>query len=201
MGGVISNPGEKMTDLIMMLKTAAAAVGLDRPPVNRITFPMIRQSGKSPKLRIKAAESRHMLPCIVYIMQHYFKMDSPHKQLRYNCIKAISDMYTHMRRSAEEFDGSEVARLGRKHLLLYVELGKETLGNLAHQGNGWVSWRWYPKHHLFSHCVEDQVRTSGSPAENWCCQDESAIGECVAVAENCHAATLHRLVIEKHRID
>ena len=78
--------------------------------------------------------------------------------------------------------------------------GKEGLRNRAHHKDGWVWYRWYPKHHLFSHCIEDQILTSGSPSENWCYADESAIGECVALAEKCHAGTIHRLVILKRRI-
>ena len=41
----------------------------------------------------------------------------------------------------------------------------------------------------------------GSPAANWCYQDEGAIGECVLVAESCHSNTLHRLIMQKSRID
>ena len=94
--------------------------------------------GKSPKLKIKAAESRYMLPCMVHILENYIPQDTPHKVLRYQCIKAISKMYKCM----EPFKGEDVAERGRKYLLLYAELGKEALRERAHIESGWVHWRW-----------------------------------------------------------
>ena len=53
------------------IKQAAKAIGMERPPVNRVTFTMIQQPGKAPKLRIKAAESRYMLPVVVYMPNNF----------------------------------------------------------------------------------------------------------------------------------
>ena len=106
-------------------------------------------------------------------------------------------MYKQMK--AEPFKGEDVAEWGRKYLLLYAELGKEALRERAHIEDGWVHWRWYPKHHQFSH-FEQQVKVSGSPHLNWNYADESFIGECVKIAEQGHPRTLHRLLADKMRI-
>ena len=160
---------------------------------------MIRSAGKSPKLKIKAAESRYMLPVIRFILENYFPVNTDYLRLRLQCVVAVDEMYKLMRVPDAEFDGLLVAKFARQHLILYGELGKIALETCQHQQSGWILWRWYPKHHLFSH-FETQVAQSGSPSESWCYRDESAIGDCVHVAESCHPNTLHRLVIDKHRI-
>ena len=198
MGATAKTMGQTLADFMMMVKTASKVLKQDDPPVNTLTPGMLKQSGKSPKARLKAAESRRFLPCLKYILERYFNQDTPHKELRYQCVKSLNDMYQGLRDAAP---GHKVAKLGRQHLLLYAELGKEALRTGAHLEAGWVFWRWYPKHHLFSHCIEDQLLYSGNPIDHWCYWDESSIGDCVKVAETCHPSSLHRSIIDKHRID
>ena len=161
---------------------------------------MVKGSATSaPKLKIKAAESRYLLPCIRIILERYMKLTTPHEILRHRCVVLLDDMYTAMRKPAGEFDGAEVGRLGRKHLILYSELWKEALELKNWHVTGWVAWRWYPNHHRFSH-FGTQVAESGSPCESWCYKDESFIGDCVDIAETCHPRTLHRSVVHRLRI-
>ena len=75
----------------------------------------------------------------------------------------------------------------------------EARGLAAARGRPQVLYRFYPKHHLFLHVVEEQPAQSGNPALSWCYGDESAIGDAIKVAESGHAATLHRLVMVKYR--
>ena len=63
----------------------------------------------------------------------------------------------------------------------------EARGLAAARGRPQVLYRFYPKHHLFLHVVEEQPAQSGNPALSWCYGDESAIGE---VAKSAHAATV-----------
>ena len=197
-GGTTSQPGPALADIMTMVRSGAKALDQDRPPINKLTMTMITAGGgKSPKLKVKAAEARYLLPIVQHILEHYVAMDTPHKVLRYQCIKAIATMYKQMK--AEPFKGEDVAEWGRKYLLLYAELGKEALRERAHIEDGWVHWRWYPKHHQFSH-FEEQVKVSGSPHLNWNYADESFIGECVNIAEQGHPRTLHRLLADKMRI-
>ena len=92
----------------------------------------------------------------------------------------------------------EEGKTVRRRLILYAELCKEAAGDTGMMP---VFWKWYPKHHQFSHLCEDQVRDCGNPMDHWCYADEDAIGHAVHIAESWHAKTLHRLVIEKHRIE
>ena len=89
---------------------------------------------------------------------------------------------------------------GRRSLMLYAELSMQELNGRSWQTSGFFVWRLYPKMHLLLHCLEDQVSVAGNPRESWCYVDESEIGAAVGVAESVHPSTLHRAVMEKHRL-
>ena len=199
-GGLVTKPEAMMSDLLALIKSASKAIGQDRPPINAFKFSMLKDKAKAPVLKLKAAESRHMLPVLLYILENYFIQDTAHKIARYTCVKKIALFYEEMRKPDTFFDGVRAAKLAREHLILYADLGRHARESLDHQRTGFLMWRWIPKHHLFSH-FEQQVFRLGSPAGNWCYWDESAIGECARVAESCHSKTLHRLIMRKHRIE
>jgi hypothetical protein len=200
LGGNASSPGKALGELMFLIRNASKAIGQQRPPFNKLTVGMLKQPGKAPKLKIKAAESRYFLPVLLHILEHFVPCDTHHREMRLHCVRALNEMYKAMKVKPAEFDGKLVATQARKHLIIYADLGQLALQNAQHQEQGWVSYRWYPKHHMFNH-FEMQVSESGSPSDNWCYADESEIGVCVKVAESCHPLTLHRLAIEKMRID
>ena len=92
----------------------------------------------------------------------------------------------------------KVAACARRSLMLYAELRREFINSGPRSVID--MWKLYPKMHLLLHVVEDQVLTAGSPVECWCYADETEIGAAVRVAESCHPSTLHRTVIQKHRL-
>ena len=106
-------------------------------------------------------------------------------------------MYEETRKA--DFSPIRLASSGRQHLIFYCELGLEQLRERSHLGLGWVLYRFYPKHHLALHAIEDQVAVSGNPRESWCYMDESAIGDAVEVAESMHRLALHKSVMAKQR--
>ena len=199
-GGLVSKPQAVIADLQLLIKSASKSVNQKRPPVNRITFSMLKQSGHSPNLKIKAAESRHMLPALRHILETYFPMNTEHEIQRYQCVRAIDEAYKGMRASDADYNPHSVASSLRQHLILYADLGRQALEGRAHLRTGFLMWRWMPKHHLLSH-FEQQILEGGNPAHHWCYSDEAAIGDCVKVAEKSHSNTLHRLVMEKNRIE
>ena len=143
-----------------------------------------------------------MLPVLRHMLEHVLKPGTDaHKLLRLQCLQKLDDMYQELYRWRDGCgSGKRVAELGRRHLLLYTELARESLAGVDWQRNGWMMWRLYPKHHAFQHCIEDQVSVCGNPTECWNYGDESFIGEAVKLAESAHASTLHRLIIQKYRI-
>ena len=191
MKGLISKPDNVLSQLVIYIRLASRNIGQESPPINKLTIGMI------PCLKTKGAESRRLLPCVVWLLENIYAQDTEHQRLRYQCLKNLSDMYEESRKA--DFSPKDLASYGRKHLILYCELGLEQLRERSHLGLGWVLYRFYPKHHLALHAIEDQVAVSGNPRESWCYMDENAIGNAVEVAESMHRLALHKSVMAKHR--
>ena len=136
-----------------------------------------------------AAESRYLLPIIPHMFDRFVVRNTPHQELRFNCVSKLNQFYKKMRAPLPEFDALSTARFCREGMILYSELCRPSEPK---------PWKWYPKCHLMGH-IEMQIITSGSPEGSWCYSDEAAIGDAVEVAETCHASTLHRLIIQKYR--
>ena len=85
-------PGEALGDLLVMITHASKQLGQTRPPINKLTMSMIQCGAKSPpKLKIKAAESHNLLPCMRYILETYFPLDTYYQQLRHRTVEAIDN--------------------------------------------------------------------------------------------------------------
>ena len=133
MGGLVTKPQEKLGELMELIKSGAKALKMGRSPINKLTMQMVKEPSKSPKLKVKAAESRHLLPIVRHILERYFPQDTEHKRLRYDCIVALDDMYKEMRKPVGVFQGPTASMLGRRHLILYRELVKEAIESRGHQ--------------------------------------------------------------------
>ena len=200
MNGLITKPQEVLGDMMVMLRLASKQLKLKKCPIGTLTLGMIRAEGKPPKLKTKAAEGRRLVPVLRWVLENLFKQDTPHKELRYKCLMHLDELYKSMDVPDDKFDAKLTSSHGRRHVLLYAELGVEALERQSHQTQGWISYKFYPKHHMTVHCVEEQVLNSGNPRHNWCYMDEDAIGKAVDVAEQLHASTLHKSVVTRHRL-
>ena len=68
-------PREALGDLLLMIRHASKQLRQARPPINKLTMSMIQCRGAKspPKLKIKAAESHNLLPCMRYILETYIR--------------------------------------------------------------------------------------------------------------------------------
>ena len=201
MGGVLARSEECMGEMEILIRHAAKCLNMDRPPVAALSFLQIKAKGKPPKLKVKAAEARGMLEVVSYMLQYIFPPTTDHTRLRLNMLLHLRDMYRVLKEWVKDPTvnrASNVADLGRKHCILYAELSKESFANSP---GDFVFWRLYPKHHMFIHCICDQMAESGNPAENWCYMDEDKIGEGAKRADILHPNTLHRSLIDRWRHD
>ena len=189
-----------MAQLVLFSKVSSKQVGQEQPPVNNLTLNQIKASGKDPKLKVKAAEGRHLLPVVVFLLENLQPPKNAHGELRLNCARQLHLMYLELEKPWGPSVAEAVGAFGRQHCLLYSELAMEAIRNPSYGDGVWVLWRIYPKHHMFLHVVEDQIKVAGSPSECWCYADESAIGQAVLVAETCHPKTIQRLIMQKHRL-
>ena len=127
------------------------------------------------------------------MLEKFIPRNSDRAEQRFQCLHNFDQMYGEMFNWTDK-SADRAASFGRRALLLYVELHKNTLHRCK------TCWHYIPKMHLMVHVLEDQTATSGNPTESWCYLDESEIGAARKVAESNHPSTLHRVVIEKHRL-
>lgn len=164
-GGLLTAPDDGLAELNILIRVASARLGMS-PPVKRLTINQIKAPGKAPKFKGKASTARYMLKVVAYILENLVDRRDRHANLRYRCIKTLNDVYEllYAWRAGGPPCAAEVARLGRLHCNLYAELTAEAIAKL-HAGQPLLDWRIYPKHHLFLHVVEDQLRFAGNPMD------------------------------------
>ena len=86
MGGRITRPGETIADIMILIKKSNRDIGQAAPPINLMSFPMIKADKKEPKLKLKGSEGRNLLPCIVHMCQKYLPPKSAYQSLRLECM-------------------------------------------------------------------------------------------------------------------
>ena len=89
-------------------------------------------------------------------------------------------------------DGSSrqlLIRTGRRHLMLYAELGKLFPNN--------HKYALYPKHHLWQHLLEDDTV---NPRLEWNYSDEDEIGQAATFAKATNSQFFETAFIERYVI-
>ena len=192
-GGVIGNPLEGMSNLMVMLKDAANDLGVGCP-LSKITLAQVRGEDRKPRLKAKAAQTRHFVPIVLRMMQMYFPPSDNHSVARLSCLMWLNRMYEELN-AWSEGSADRLAVACRRHLLLCMQLAREQLRLVG--GGPWLQWRWYPKHHMAMHLCEHQAKVWGKPKTWWCYADESAIGMAADLAETVHPWTLPAASLSK----
>jgi hypothetical protein len=194
MGGTRKSSDIACGELLALMSWAAKQCGV-APPVNKITLAMLKKSGKPPKLKLKAAEGRHLVPLTLKILK-LFPMNSDHASSRFHCLDHMNSIYLEMEPSTwnDVTSPAVISKLGRQFCILYSQICVD----LHDQGlNEWYGrWRVLPKHHMFCHVVDD---VHGNPRISWCYMDEHEIGVAAKSAGSLHPHTLPKIVMEKYR--
>ena len=186
LGGSQSNGQKQCSQLMNMIAVASKELRVDKP-FNKLTVGMVVRAGK-PKLRLKAAETRHFIPVLMFMLNHFFKNDSDHSRLRLQCVAALSNCYRELDNWVQSESQISLARFARQHVMLYSELSKAATDA--------KKWQLYPKHHLFLHVCE-QARVC--PKAEWNYSDEDEIGTAVKFGKGAHVAHLCTSLLAKHR--
>ena len=195
--GIQKRPDDTIAHILVCLRLAAKKLKMPTPLTN-LTLNMFKRDQKAPKLIVKAAEGRSLVPVILKALELFFPPGGEHDQTRYNCLARLDAVY-HQLKNWSDDSPHIVSTNMRMHVLLYSELSTEWLKK--HKQRTWIGWKFYPKHHLSIHCCEDQVVEHGNPAASWCYRDENEIGCAVVVAESgIHPTTLSRTLMERHRL-
>ena len=169
-----SNREKRLTQLHLKLKHY---IKMFRPPsyLQKLTMEMIFKQGKSPKLKAKGAETRHMVLFGLQLAQELNeKLQSSHSKTVLQAMSHMMDFYQEM--ASANFD-PDMARLScQSFLLLYSALSDEAEANAS------VAWKLKPKMHLFQELAEYSVYEVGNPSEFWSYKDEDFMGWVAAMA-------------------
>lgn len=159
----------------------------------KLTIERIRTSGDWPKLKAKAACTRH-LSFYARSLCERFNSGSVHDQRRLALCKLLCQFYT-----AVESEGmfmraetkAEIARLGSQFVGLYSALAMEAASQNIR------AWKLTPKFHLFQHLCEWQCQEYPNPRFYWTYADEDMVGSMVEVAQSCHTRTMAETALYK----
>ena len=171
-GGVFSRPKAACGKLESLMNMCASRLGLEKP-FHSLAVTMIRPSlAKKPKLKLKAAEGRHLLPILREMLATCFHLRTEHQRMRLQCTDALLECYKVM----DEWESCaspslDLALAGRRFLLLCRSLCDSSADPRR--------WHMYPKHHMVVHLVEG---ATANPRDEWNYGDESEIGCAVKLA-------------------
>ena len=133
-----------------------------------LTVEMIKQTRKSPKLRAKGAETRHLVPFGVLLAQDMAEVrDDTHGNTVLKLASCPFDLYCLF--ATRPVDFRACADACRRLCLLYGSLNpkaKETQD----------SWRVKPKFHMMCELCKHQIEEFGSPSYFGAYADESFAG-------------------------
>ena len=94
-GGSVTDPEPVLARFLSVLRLASKQCGFNQPPINTLTMGMLRNTPHSaPKMKVKAAESRHLLKCLVWILQNFFPSDTNHRTLRLQACMKMQEMFS-----------------------------------------------------------------------------------------------------------
>jgi hypothetical protein len=87
LGGVMRRADATLAEIVNLIKIFSKRLKVP-PPINNLTLGMICKSARRPCLRAKAAETRHLLPVVLAMLQA-MPADTPHKQTRLWCVAHV----------------------------------------------------------------------------------------------------------------
>ena len=173
-GGTTKKHLAPCNKILNVLRVAARALDTECP-IGCLTKNMIGL--KKPRLKVKAAECRYLVPIVAYALEHLWDIGDEYNRLRFYCIQALRNCYAIL--ANWEMNGISRRQLiheGRRFLMLYCELAKSSPKN---------RWHLVPKHHLFIHLIEEGGDTN--PRLEWNYSDESEIGDSAIFSKFCSA--------------
>lgn len=141
----------------------------------KMTFEMIKLSGKGPKLRGKAAETRHLVPFVQQLAAAHAHR-SKHCSAVNDLMQLLANLYQHIQ--TEPYPAQQAAADCVKmcEILLALHLEAVSLGRDKH-------WKRKPKLHLLQELLEyDCVQSQQSPKTFWTYLDERWGGEVAKIA-------------------
>ena len=146
----------------------------------KLSVERVRTQGGWPKLKAKAAATRHLAEYALLLMQEFgTPEDRPvlaMSQLLCRFYQILSDESMFLGHDARR----ELPTVGRRLAMLYASVAEKAARD------GIKMWKMHPKLHIFLHLCEWQGVEVGNPRFFWTYADEDLVGLLVEVAQSCH---------------
>ena len=165
-----------------------------------LTAERVRQSGDWPKLKGKAAATRHLSRYALHLVQEFGQMESlddfvrVHDELALGVAQLLVRFYEIIDSQSQFMVDAikvELLVLGKQLASMYCKLASMCFdANLR-------LWKLSPKLHLWLHLTEEQAVEYGNPRFWWCYSDEDLVGILIDVAEGLHPSTMHPVLLTK----
>ena len=136
--------------------------------IQGLTYPMIKADKKGPKLRLKGAETRYLIPFGVDLARRLVeKRPSPLHEGVLKIFESLLAVYDSF--AAEPFSPKVTANATRHFLLHYAAVRKASKADD-------LFWAIKPKFHLAQELGEHLTSEVGCPRSFWCYKDEDFVG-------------------------
>ena len=157
----------------------------------KLTYQRIKTSADWPKLKCKAAATRHLSHYALYLATTY-NDHSIHAERRKGVATKLVRFYTICETEGRFLSAAaraEMVVLSRDFMAMYAHLSAEALAQQVRL------WKMVPKFHIWQHLCEDQ--TLMNPRYFWTYSDEDFQRIMKGIATSCHANNLAPMVLMK----
>ena len=166
----------------------------DHPDCTRLdgelTWTTLKSSGDWPRLRAKAACTRHMIGFATKLAAEH-NSGSDHDEKRLACCELLQRFYNILKQEPEFLSTSAKAALrktGNIFVQIYVQLAEEALTQNLRM------WKMSPKFHLFIHLCE---LCWINPRFAWTYADEDLMKHMKWIAKSLHPSTVSHICLHK----
>ena len=152
----------------------------------KLTVERLRTKGQWPKLKAKAAATRHLARYALYLCETYGGADVEDRQMRALCqlLCEFYDIVQHESQFVSDSAKEALPKLGQRLVGIYTALAT------AAKEAKLKMWKLQPKLHLFLHLCEWQSVSHGNPRYYWTYADEDLAGLMAEIAKSVHPRTM-----------
>ena len=152
----------------------------------KLNFARIRTTGDWPKLKAKAAATRHIIKYCKILCERY-GTDSTHDKRRLALVCLLDEFYTICASEGRYLSDDakrKLPKLAQSFMQLYRKLSKEAYDARERK------WKFAPIFHLFQHLCERQMIYAGNGRFWWTYPDEDMQRVLKNIAVQCHKRTV-----------
>jgi len=150
----------------------------------KLTKDRVRTSKGWPKLKVKAAATRHLSGYALHLLTIYGAPEDEPVRVVCQLLHRFNEILKEESQFFSQRAKDEIAELGSNLCILYSGLSAAALAKKEKM------FKMMPKLHLFDHLCVLQANEIGNPRFYWTYADEDLVGLLVECAESCHVKTL-----------